>query len=496
MNPVLLLALVPGTWDVNTAVRTAAADAAVTAHPRDVRYLYVPGGKLEDLQVASLVANYLSDAPVAIRPKVLPGGVVKFRGSEYSDRFLRVWEELRFDPALNILETPDVRKFARRPPIRSSVIRAVDKNIDPVAWAALVDATGSQAPIVTYGYFVTRALSTIQGNEVAKEIYGGLYYQFAGYRRGFAKGTDEDNFFESVGIGNIAAGVTAERIFENARSDQRVAVFKSAVTGKPRRADLLKSLIARDSQGVVSVTHDLRNRDIDIGTHPIANLSNFKDFAREVIHERRNGLQGFLLFDGQGALQDEVPNDVAADHTIPAPETSILQPAIGCIRCHGPEGGWRILKNDVKKIANPEDFDIFEDAERLVGLYGGDPERKLLPRARDDYANAILAATGPWVRSKDQTDIVQLASAKIADVWREHNYVPVGAARALDELGVPYEGNPVVALKAAILPPAPSHDGRVREDPRIAALKVGLTINRSDWDLARGFAAARLRRNK
>jgi hypothetical protein len=340
-----------------------------------------------------------------------------------------------------------------------------------------------------------------------------LYPDLTGIRRHNKQGSDEDNLLERLGVGNVKQGVRAADIFNALRSDQRVAVFQSQVTGRPRRVDVLRTLAGRDSQSIFIITQDLRNADVDIGTHFMLNLLDLakgvKVAAKEAIWEAPNGLHQFALFNGDGQLQDEAPPDVVADTTIPPPYGTRLQAAIGCIRCHAPNSGWRTLENDVKRLTGPGGVDIFGDndkknqadvVERLVGLYGGNLELKLLPRARDDYNNAILQATDVWKASKkSNADIATLANNHLAKVYAGYWHQKVDAARALRDLGIEVK-DPKKAREqlAKLLPSAGllTTNGEavyIQEDGRIAALKVGIPIIRADYDLIRALVRQRAR---
>ena len=509
------------------------------------RYIWVTPDEpefKEATQALSHTVNSISSTSVISRPVPLGKDkllVLRIDLRSYSDKrideVVNIWEEFRFDPRFNLLLTKDTLKFSENPPkfptrtkqkkvkvepyvavdgktydykyvesdelSNDDVVRVVGEHLDTKLISTLIDATRSQAPIVSHGYFVTRALATIKDKGLFKTLYGGLYYDLLGIKKGFPKGTDEDNLLEKLGVGNIAEGITAEKIFDRLRSDQRVAVFKSGVTGKPRRVDFFKTLASRDSQSIYITTRDLRTQDIDIGQHPIMNLLKVKDAAREAIWEMPNGLLGYAIFNGEGALQDEVPPDVAADTTIPSPYGTRLQPAISCMRCHKTIRGWQPVQNDVKKLLGKY-LDLFDDITkkkpddaiiRIAGLYAGNPEFKLLPRGRDDYSSSVLRATGPWEKSKDQMDVAERVSDKLRDIYARYNYKSIDASMALTDLGI--SG---VAQKDApdhlkkLLPPVPIFaDGVIQEDPRIGALMVGLSINRVDWDLVYAFAAAR-----
>ena len=138
----------------------------------------------------------------------------------------------------------------------------------------------------------------------------------------------------------------------------------------------------------------------------------------------------------------------------------------------------------------------FDAINRLAGLFSGNPEFKLLPDARNDYAAIILSATGPWKSARpDQTDIARVASARVANIFSRYNYQSVDAAGMLLDLGVQYEGDAVDAL-VRLLPPLPeaSGPGFVIEDARIAALLKGMRVTRVDADLIRTPIAIRVRR--
>src|SRR5262249_22618246 len=149
---------------------------------------------------------------------------------------------------------------------------------------------------------------------------------------------------------------------------------------------------AWDFMGIGSITHDLRDRDIDVDVHPVMNLIDFKDQAREEIFVGANGLHVYAIFDGKGKLLDEAALDVVTDRTVPGNAAPKLQPALSCIACHEAEGsgGWRGVTNDVKLLLGDRrdtfgrprpDLDIFLDLREkdrvkavnlLASLYAGD----------------------------------------------------------------------------------------------------------------------------
>src|ERR1017187_8125901 len=270
--------------DENAALAIAVKDIqSLPVYDRPfIRYIYMPSGKQEDLQLTSLTLNYISRASTIVRPLPIDKTMVRVDLRHYAPRekdfeeFSQTWYNFTFDPMFSLLLTKDTLKFsqiilqsgdlAEGKIIGSQdVAKVLSPHIDAKLFATLVLETGSAAPVVNHRYFITRALSTIQDKGVFKTIYGGLYYDFIGIKTGAKKGTDEDVLFEQLGVGDIESGVTAAKIFDKLRSDSRLAVFRSGITGRPRRVDFLRTLAGRieDNASLISVTHDIKQQDID-----------------------------------------------------------------------------------------------------------------------------------------------------------------------------------------------------------------------------------------
>lgn len=509
--------------------RSLPSEVAVTS-----RWVHITDGKIETMRAVSLAWNYLSRASTIIRPAEVKGEdgtlLLRFdlrrtapRDADLAEH-LDLWENLEYDPRYSRILTKDTLAFAGLkierarldivPPYvhggvtytrkwqrtvvdvsKVDAVRLIGRALDEDVVADLCCITGSNAPVVSHSYLVARGLGTIEGKGLFKLIYGGKYYEFAGIiPKAKRKGqSDAQAIFEKIGI----ADGDVQKLFDRIRSDKRTAIFRSGVTGKPRRVDVFRSPIGR-----VSITFDVRDESIDIGKHPIFNLLAFKPDGGELIYEIPNGLDAFVAVDGEENLVREVPFDIAIDTTIPAPHSRRLQPAISCIRCHGPHDGWMPLTNDAAKLVSDK-LDIWGDTsdvnktipdviDRLAGLYAGSP-RGMIERGKDDYAAAVLRATGPWKSSATQADVVQVASRKLGEIWNTYYYDLVTPAVALADLGHKGVGSekPSETLKK-VLPLFPDHFlGIVPEDPRIAALTRGIGVNRIDWDLVRDFAATR-----
>lgn len=370
---------------------------------------------------------------------------------------ISLWERLADEPYFH----QSIQKY---PPIYAG-------HIDPRIATLLSGLTKSSAAIVRSDWFITKTFTTIDG---------GLYYDFLGVRDP-AKKTKNINQTQFL----AQHGVDEEKVKE-LRSDQRVALLHSAITGKPRRIDFFRGLGGRDGTGIVTITHDLSDKSFEADRHPIRNLLSFVDAGREIILEKNNGLLIFALSNNQGEIVDEVPPDITKDHTIPAPFTARLQPGISCVRCHFIDGsdGYKPFHNDIKTLTqNPNGFKLLGDNQgsqrdtydRLQGLYDGNPD-KFIRRGRDDLSDAIFKTTGG--KSTKQL------GESIVNTYNNYNYKLVNARIALYELGIPLapKDNPTIILSNLVGRWPKDEDGISPDDPLVVALLVGLEINRKDFE--------------
>lgn len=527
----------------------AAADLPFT------RYIWLPWGepKSDEIRVKAqaLTAGlaHISQASEFVRPNVVAGGrllrvnLKNLCPNDKLPKYVEFWESLQFDPTFSVLITPDQvrllnqiskellekingqecsvacwdgadqrKRTTKRMKIAEAMktaeadtlIRVNGHHLNAKAHVELQTATKSLAPIVDARYFVYRSLSAIQDDGVYRDVYGGLYYDLSGIRdmtKGSEK-TDLDNFLAALGI---KGGI--KKLLEEGRADERAAMFRSNVTSRGRLVLWFSSPSTRRSvnTGLVMITRDLKTKRVDIGTHPVLNLDDFKHDATEVIFERPDGTLGYVLFDGEDKLQDEAPADVVVDRTVPEPHSPRLQPGISCIRCHGKKEamGWQPMANDVKTLlrhvgvfgdVSVRGRPVAEVLDRLKGRYQGSPE-KPLRLARDDLMAAMLRITGPWKAgdgdAADQTDITNRIARELAAIYAEAWYDPVGPKAAMRDLGFHVAEEKAAAYLTRLLPPVERSSGIYPEDARIAALRAGLSLNRFDWNMAFPFASAR-----
>lgn len=383
-------------------------------------------------------------------------------------RLIEVWDGLAVDD-------PYFHVPAANSKIQAAILAPHLEQPQAVALTGLASSGGA---IYRADWLLVKMLSTLEG---------GRYYDFLQVDRGTPKtGTQQSEWLATLGV--------FEKQTQLLSGDQRAGIFRSAVTGKPRRLDVFYGL--GRGGNLVSITHDVSDDDVQAEKHPIRNLLNIEQVAHEIIVERPNGLHAFALTNGKGEFVDSAPDNVAADSTIPAPHTRRLQPAISCIRCHGPHDGWQPFANDVQTILR-SGLDVFTDLadatstreqiiDRLAGLYAGDLDAADGPlgRARRNYLAATFRIVGGARLGDPKADkplsSVSHLSALCGSIYQQQRYDLVTPARAALELG--YQGG---TLDDALGPV----DTMSSVDPIVGSLRAGLSVNRSDWETVFADAA-------
>ncbi len=423
-----------------------------------------------------------------------------------------------FDDNKKFHLTKTVRQLVDVPLKDAEVIRVPGPNVDPKLLEELVRRTGSQAPVVSHDYFLYRSLSSIRKEVKVKvkdkedlratvfsTIYGGLYYQLSGVPKGNGEQTDLDALLELL----TGTKTNAKKIFADRGSDRRVAMKKSRVTGRSRMIEYLPTLLVGEAQGLVAITHDTEEEDVDVGFDAVMNLDQFQAAAFEVIWVGQNGILRYALYNKDGVLQEEAPPQVVADTEIPPPHGTRLQAGISCIRCHQKGGGWQVAHNDVPALFKAGRLNYLRDAtgkfsdleyqKRVAALYSWSPEDKLFPRARDDFAQAILRTTGTWVEKDDLLDlkIVQTSTKQIVATYHRYKYTDIDALYALTDVGVKTTAKDAKDDFAKLLPTLPVlRDGIAEEDADVAALRAGIAISRHSWDRIYSTVARRIQDTK
>lgn len=381
-------------------------------------------------------------------------------------------------------------------------------------FAALSDLLNTDAPIVYAPYFVHRATTTIDRGHGA-----GLYYRFANLRL---------NLFEKDGLNDfqrllVDLGADYELVKQLKAKNSSVQFF-SQVTGRERAVRYIQG-IERPASGGGSIvyTEDPSDEQVRAANSPIRNLLAFEFAASEVISSRRvgNGMLLFTLFNAAGAIQNSAPENVVCDHSSPRPYTRRLDACSTCLRCHGPNRGHQIPLNDLLALTSAG-ADILDDLtsaegleeffDQLVAEYNWDPSlpgpRNPLVRSRDDFDAASFRATGAILRlaaaaagERPVTIVQQLSPAFGADIACEqyasyfaaYAYTLVTSQIALAELGyeVPSEAEAKKLIRQVLPSQPPDGFGLTLLDPHIEALRAGIPITRSAWELVYADAALR-----
>lgn len=328
----------------------------------------------------------------------------------------------------------------------------------------LSEFTKLNLPVVRLDWFIATAWSDLEIDGVV-----GKYSLLAGIGKGKEGQTDFDAFMESIGADPKAV--------RRLRSDQRTVMI-SGVTGKWRTVEAFFGLGVRPEDGgqLVTITHDLKDNERNAKRHPLLNLLEFEDQAREIIAAKRNGLHLFVLTDGKGALQAEAPPDVAAWPASPH-VTKRLTSGISCVECHGPGSGYNPVENYVRELAKGGvfpygDFASKTDArdvlDRLRGLYDGDLTIPLRVAA-NGYAGAVDRATMGVFGAKT----VETASAELMRIYAGY-FGKITAGGVLRDLGYTVDEKGAKEAIRQVVPPSADEDGR------IATLRLGLPLKRSD----------------
>jgi serine/threonine-protein kinase len=178
----------------------------------------------------------------------------------------------------------------------------------------------------------------------------------------------------------------------------------------------------------------------------LPNQAQFENFAfvhdgGEQIFSLPNGLQGYMLIDGQGKRIDEGPTDVVRDLTETAGKVAVVN-GISCMHCH--KHGMIDFVDTIRTGAG-----VFGHArEKVQDLYPPQDEMaKLIARDRERFLRAIDEATGKFLKVGEDADkpIEQFAEP-IGAIARFH-FRDLGLHEAAFELGIKDPAELVAGVK-------------------------------------------------
>lgn len=298
--------------------------------------------------------------------------------------------------------------------------------------ARLAELTGSRAALLRADWFVATSSAPPH------------YYALAGVPE------TRDEFLAGLGVdaGKLAA----------LRANNAANLFHSGVTRKVRRV-----LRRQGPFGGAWETFDAAKSTPE--RDPFRNLGTPVFDAGEHIASKANGLHWFALFDAQGRRADSVPDVIAKDDSEPLGD-GIVKPMVSCVRCHT-EDGIRPFRDDMAAllasavVLSPDPLEI----ERIRALFNAARLQRNAVRDREDYAEAMRAATG--------VSAAEAAQALAATV-RRYQFELVTPAIAAAELGL---------ADVAVF--------RGSSDPVLVALAAGLSVQRQQWETVFGEAASR-----
>lgn len=457
MSLLLAVAVVCSTPAASARMAVADAETLPAIVRGQTRYLSLyhvpPRARSEMVAAVDYLLNAVSRSRTIVRSRPLAdGSLVRLDLAAYADarrpetyqELVEAWEQLAAEDPYFHIRT------------QVATTRGLETVTTDGGWIGLDTArrlreqTGSLGAVLRADWFVAQVTRTP------------AYYQWSGVP------PREAEFYGSLGLDL--------RTINTLAADSAANLFRSAVTGKPRR------IIFRPGPlGGNWVTKDVAQEspERDPVRNPVDYLEQqFRFDASEVFYSRPNRFWGTALFDANGRRQDAVPVAIATDTTAPGGRQELV-PLISCIRCHelaGGAGGLQPFDDDQTRLPRPRSGERAVE-QRIAELY--DPARlaKQIARDREDYAEAVAAATGGLEPAE--------AAAALAGVYARHVDEPISAGAAAAELG----------LQVEELAPALS-DSR---DPITLAVVLRRAVGRRSWEasfqdavlLAESYRAAR-----
>lgn len=374
-----------------------------------------------------------------------------------------------------------VKKTSRIKVVADHALHLLGEAGDAAPILELSGECASRTPILRADWF----LATVSTTDPA---HNGRYYQFRRISKSRDGKTAEQLWLEGLGVDYD----TVKKV----RSDQRLAKWRSKVTGKPRAIEFFYASSTRPEIGpsIVALTRDFFDGKVKGNKHVVKNLLEYEFDGTEAIGYLPNGGLSYALFDAKGELVDLAPPNLVSDFEIPDPFTKNLAAAISCWRCHGKKGMWLPAKNDIMTAAKGRrPLDIFDDTgadkleaedrrDRLFGLYTGEIEPALV-EARRTHAKATDRVTG-------NMDVSLVATTTVA-AFNQYRFNSVSPATACRELGWDVskmtEDEQLDFLDWVIPKLLPNRLGIRPESVMVGHLKNAtkdsdIQINRDDWE--------------
>ncbi len=442
-----------------------------------MRWLWCPAGSDDEYATACVALNVaLNRSTTPYKPPRMAGGALVAvdlgqLGDTTEDvaRVTQLWDSMAADePYFTFTQKVTHEKKSTKKD--AAEISSVSTVVSPAPHLGEEGAYVGVGRIYRVDQFARRMLSSIDD---------GQYYA----ARNISAKTKMRDYLRSRGF-------DLDNAQQRLATDQLVTL--SNVTSRVRVVKLGQSQGVKPSKGrgLVSITCDLADKPNDPNRNGFQSLLNENFDAFEVIATLSTGQQEFSLWDANENLLKEAAPNVATDSTVPKPFNARLQPAIGCIRCHGGSEGYqplasqfvfdsqgfgRVLGDLSRGLKTQDQFRAYQTIRSRYGASQGEVDH-LLQDGRDSLA-----------RQYDYVNLKEAHGAKAAyeataRTINKYWYQQMQAGDVDRELGIDPGHDPVAAFNNAV--PASDATGLIPDGSAgiLNRIRNGHEITRQEWE--------------
>jgi hypothetical protein len=270
----------------------------------------------------------------------------------------------------------------------------------------------------------------VSGNEIIKRLNGAdLPYLRADW---FVANASQPPLYHSIlGLPNSAQeleqrlGIDVARNLAEERSVARAGIRNSGVSQNNRIVERHLSPF-----GAYWRSYDFRSNldDQNIFKDPI----NPHPAGGEIIFNLPNGMQAYLLVNGQGKRLDVAPIEIVSDRNYP--DDPVIKNGRSCMSCH--YAGMKSFRDDIRAVLESEHGNIYERDPRRAGLIEKGiaiyPDQETLDRLLDEdtarFRRAVEKAGGSLSENFQTEPINALARKFNAELSIEQAAAETGLA--------------------------------------------------------------------
>lgn len=252
--------------------------------------------------------------------------------------------------------------------------------------------------------------------------------------------------------------------------------FQDFVRFRERDEDLATKGIVVDSQEVALHQRAARITPTSLGryweTYDYFTSVGDDDLLKDLVKKRRdagevfadgpNGLQYFLLVDGQDKVLDFADPNVAIDQNTAWKNKLVWGGLISCTSCH--VDGAKDIRDEVRLLSRPPIGLLVKDKEKfrqVVDLFSA-PIDDPITQTRAAYARAVAAASRGLTPAKN--------TAALQSAFLAYVQAPLTLTEAAAEVGATPEEAKAILLKA------------INVDHTLTQLAAGRPIRRDQWE--------------